>query len=208
MLGLPNGTYTVGADVRTSGEGAFIFAGDGGEAKSDTTWVEIPMQTYTHIDDETGEEVTDNATDKWGQIWMDACDRFASMTDSDPDYFDLLAITNANNGQGHGWMHLDIPAIVVKDHKMVIGMTTDVARSGKEFTGTWFSVGNWTLTLTAKGDNEGWGGPLVTGIREVNNSQPTAVDGIYTISGARVNGLQRGLNIVVSNGKAMKVLVK
>ena len=33
-------------------------------------------------------------------------------------------------------------------------------------------------------------------------------DGIYTIAGAKTNKLQRGLNIVISNGKARKVLVK
>lgn len=208
VLGIPNGTYTIGADVRTSGEGAFIFGANGGEAKSDTTWVEIPLQTYTHFDDETGEEVTENATDKWGQIWVDACERFETMTDADPEYFEVLNITNAHSGAGYGWMHLEVANIEVKDHKIVIGMTTDGNRTGKEFTGTWFSVGNWTLTLTAKGDNSGWDGPLATGISEISNDNRVAVDGIYSVSGARVAKLQHGLNIVVRNGKAMKVMVK
>lgn len=207
VLGLPNGTYTIGADVRTSGEGAFIFGANGGAAKADTTWVEIPVQTYTHVSDETGEEVTDNATDKWGQIWEEANERFATMTDADPDYFDVRNIVNANGGQGYGWMHLDIPAIEVKDHKLVIGMAVGEQYTGKAFTGTWFSVDNWTLTLTQKGDNSGWDGPLATGINEIATDK-VAVDGIYTINGVRTNKLQRGLNIVVRNGKAMKIMVK
>ena len=67
---------------------------------------------------------------------------------------------------------------------------------------------DFTLTMTKKGDNSGWEGPIVAGIDEVVNSQSIAIDGIYTVTGARVNSLQKGLNIVVSNGKAMKVLVK
>ena len=207
VLGVPNGTYTIGADVRTSGEGAFIFGANGGAAKTDTTWVEIPMQYYTYISDETGEEVTDRATDKWGQIWEEAVARFATMTDDDPDYFEVQNIVNANMGEGRGWMRLEVPGVVVKDHKIVIGMAVGPEYTGKEFTGTWFSVCNWRLTLTAKGDNSGWDGPLATGIEEVG-VEKMAVDGIYTVNGMRTNKLQRGLNIVVRDGKAMKIMVK
>lgn len=207
VLGVSNGTYTVGADVRTSGEGAFIFGANGGEAKTDTTWVEIPLQYYTYISDETGEEVTDRATDKWGQIWEEAVERFSSMTDDDPDYFEVQNIVNANMGEGRGWMHLEVPGVVVKDHKIVIGMAVGPEYTGKEFTGTWFSACNWRLTLTAKGDNSGWDGPLATGINEIA-AEKLAVDGIYTVNGVRTNKLQRGLNIVVRDGKAMKIMVK
>ena len=207
VLGLPNGTYTVGAAVRTSAPGAFIFAGNCGEAKADTLWKEIPMQYYTYLDDETGEEMTDKATNKWGAIWEDACERFETMTDSDPDYFYTQGIVNANGGNGYGWMYLEIPGVEVKDHKIVIGMCTDIARTGKQFEGTWFSVTDWTLTLTQKGDNSGWDGPLATGINEIA-AETLAVDGIYTVNGMRTSKLQRGLNIVVRDGKAMKIMVK
>jgi hypothetical protein len=33
-------------------------------------------------------------------------------------------------------------------------------------------------------------------------------DGIYTLTGVKANQLQRGLNIVVRNGKALKIMVK
>ena len=207
VLGVPNGTYTVGAAVRTSAPGAFIFAGNCGEAKADTLWKEIPMQTYTYLDDETGEEKTDKATNKWGAIWENACERFETMTDSDPDYFYIQGIVNANGGNGFGWQYLEITGVEVKDHKIVIGMCTDIARTGKQFEGTWFSVTDWTLTLTKKGDNSGWDGPLATGINEIA-AETLAVDGIYTVNGVRTNKLQRGLNVVVRNGKAMKIMVK
>lgn len=207
VLGVPNGTYTVGAAVRTSAPGAFIFAGNCGEAKADTLWKEIPMQTYTYLDDETGEEKTDKATNKWGAIWENACERFETMTDSDPDYFYIQGIVNANGGNGYGWQYLEITGVEVKDHKIVIGMCTDIARTGKQFEGTWFSVTDWTLTLTKKGDNSGWDGPLATGINEIA-TETLAVDGIYTVNGVRTNKLQRGLNVVVRNGKAMKIMVK
>ena len=205
VTGLPNGTYTIGVDTRTSGEGAFVF-GAGKEDKSDLKWLEIPLQTYTHFDDETGEEVTDNATDKWGQIWEDACARYDTMTESDPDYFYLMGIVNANGGQGRGWEHLDIEEVVVKDHTLVLGMAVNAGDAPKAFTGTWFSVNNWTLTLINEGDNSDWDGPLADGISEVTTTK--AIDGIYTINGIRTAKLQKGLNIVVRNGKAMKVLVK
>ena len=151
--------------------------------------------------------MTEKATNKWGAIWEDACKRFETMTDSDPDYFYTQGIVNANGGNGYGWMYLEIPGVEVKDHKIVIGMCTDIARTGKQFEGTWFSVTDWTLTLTKKGDNSGWDGPLATGINEIA-AETLAVDGIYTVSGVRTNKLQRGLNIVIRIGKAQKIFVK
>jgi hypothetical protein len=67
-------------------------------------------------------------------------------------------------------------------------------------------VGGWTLTLITKGDNTGWEGPL-TGIETIMNDN-TVADGIYTVAGVKTGKLQRGLNIVVRNGKAMKIMMK
>lgn len=208
VIGLPNGSYKVKAAVRGNGEGFFLFTSNGGTAKADTTWTEMPLQFFTHTDDETGEEVTDTVTNYWGAIWQDADERFKDMLTDDPDYYEVQGIANAHDSQGFGWMWMELPEAEVKDHKLVIGFSTDQARTGKAFTGNWFSVTDFTLTMTKKGDNSGWEGPIVDGIDEVVNSQSIAIDGIYTVTGARVNSLQKGLNIVVSNGKAMKVLVK
>ena len=63
-----------------------------------------------------------------------------------------------------------------------------------------------TLTLTAKGDNTGWEGPIASGIKDAKTIvKPT---GIYTPSGVKIAKLQRGLNIIVSGDKAQKVMVK
>ena len=73
--------------------------------------------------------------------------------------------------------------------------------------GNWFSAGGWTLTLTAKGDNAGWEGPIATEIASVKEANHMA-DGIYTLTGVKSARLQRGVNIIISGGKAQKVLVK
>jgi hypothetical protein len=46
-------------------------------------------------------------------------------------------------------------------------------------------------------------------INSVANTTSNAAAGIYTISGAKVNGLQKGINIVkMQNGQVKKVFVK
>ena len=200
--GLPNGTYTLGANVRTSGLGACLFGAVGPEA-ADTTWMEIPMQTYTYTDPSSGDEVTENATDKWGQIWEDAKKQLE--TDTQNAY--LASITNANATNGYGWMHLDVPNLEVVNHTLTIGLTSDSTKTNKHTTVTWYSATDFTLTLTKLGNNEGWNGPI-TGITEITNEALKA-DAIYNINGQRVANLgKQGLYIVVRNGKATKVIRK
>ena len=199
---LPNGTYTLGVYTRTPAEGAYVFY----TATADTTFVEIPLNYY--INEETGEE--EIASDKFGPIWNAAKAAIeGGMAEDDPAYALQNAIYNANNGQGRGFQHQEFQGIEVKNHQLLIGTMTGTEASATEkvFAGNWYSVGGWTLTLTAKGDNTGWGGPIAEGIETVSAAKKTA-DGIYTIAGTRMQQLQRGLNIVVSNGKARKVLVK
>ncbi len=200
--GLPNGTYTLGANVRTSGLGACLFGAVGTEA-ADTTWMEIPLQTYTYQDPSSGDDVTENATDKWGQIWLDA----QKELENDKQNAYLASITGANVGNGYGWMHLDVPNIEVVDHTLTIGLTSDSTKTGKPTTVTWYSATDFTLTLTKLGNNEGWNGPI-TGITEIKNEALKA-DAIYNINGQRVaNTGSKGLYIVVRNGKAVKVATK
>jgi hypothetical protein len=79
-------------------------------------------------------------------------------------------------------------------------------KTQKTFGGSWYSVGGWTLIRTAKGDDGDWTGPI-TGIQNVETVKQVA-DGIYTITGVKVNQMKRGLNIVVRNGKTLKVMIK
>ena len=71
------------------------------------------------------------------------------------------------------------------------------------------SATNWTLTLTQKGDNSGWDGPLSTGIKETIIEAQKPNDGIYTINGVKVNAINdKGMYIIIRNGNAKKVLMK
>lgn len=198
---LPNGTYKVGVYTRTPAEGAYICYAVG----SDTTFVEIPLNYYTYANEETGEDTTVVASDKYGPIWEEckAAQEAGNATS------EQLAIYNANSGQGRGWKHQEMDNIVVTNHELLIGTMagTEASKTEKVFAGGWYSVGGWTLTLVSMGDNSGWEGPVVSGIQSMK-ADLQMPDGIYTIAGAKTNKLQRGLNIVISNGKARKVLVK
>lgn len=209
--GLPNGTYEVSVYTRSSGAGAFVFSANG-ENKADTTWNEIPMNTFnfTHneqgVGGQTAADGSDSivvASDKFGPLWEQAVlDYKADKTKTE-----LAGITSANNGQGFGWQKQTWTAEVV-NHELTIGMTSDSLRTPKKFEGTWFSVVDWGLKLLQLGDNNGWNGPI-TGVKEINTNTVLKADAIYTINGQRVASMAKpGLYIVVENGKAKKVMKK
>ena len=199
---LPNGTYKVGVYTRTPAEGAYIF---NSVAATDTAFTEIPLHYYT--DEETGEPVI--ASDKRGPLWDEAKAAIdAGMSETDPLYAYYSAIYNANKGEGRGWKHQEMN-VTVTNHELTIGVKAGVAgENEKAFTGSWFSAGGWTLTLVELGNNEGWNGPITTGIESVSNNANAQIEGIYTLTGVKANKLQRGLNIVVRNGKTVKVMAK
>ncbi len=209
--GLPNGTYEVSVYTRTSGAGSFVFSANG-ENATDTTWMEIPVNTfnYTHnaqgVGGETAADGSDSivvASDKFGPLWEEAVLEYKA--DNTKDY--LAGITSANNGQGFGWQKQTWTAEVV-NHELTIGMTSDSLRTPKAFEGTWFSVVDWGLKLLQAGDNTGWNGPI-TGVAEIKANTALKADAIYTINGQRVAKMGKpGLYIVVENGKAKKVMVK
>lgn len=181
-----------------------------------------------------GEEADENKTDAYGEIWMAAADKVmakfgisgADNTNS-VSIYDLVvdanngstdcpegvdaadwAVFSANAGKGRGWFNNSLE-IEVKDHTLVVGASCDYVFANKTeaeaFAGTWFSADNFKLTLVKAGDNTGWN-PATTVEAVETSAQPTAV---YSISGTRVNGLQKGINIVkMSNGVVKKVLVK
>jgi hypothetical protein len=201
--GLPNGTYTVGAKVRTPAEGAYVFVAPA----ADTTFVEIPVIKY--IGEET-EYVEVIASDRFGPIWEAAKAKYESgnYTEEDEAIYRTNIVAETDMAQGRGWQELTIEGVKVENHQLLIGsMTgTEASATQKVFNGAWYSVGGWTLTLTEKGNNDGWSGPL-SGVETVK-SETAAIEGIYSLTGTKMQKLQRGLNIVVSNGKAMKIIVK
>ena len=204
ITGLPNGTYTVGVYTRTPAEGAYIFY-----APADVkTFVEIPLDYYMGINEE-GEEVQMIASDTRGPIWEAAKAAVESGDYTDEQY--TIYNTNVVEGEGigRGWKHQEMTGIVVTNHQLLIGTCagSEALQTEKVFTGNWYSVGGWTLTLIEKGDNTGWEGPVADGIADVKTAA-TVADGVYTISGVKQAKMQRGLNIIVRNGKAQKVIVK
>lgn len=117
-------------------------------------------------------------------------------------------ILSANGGKGRGWFENSLE-IEVKNHTLVLGVTCDYAFINKTeedvFTGLWFSADNFKLTMVKAGDNAGWN--PATAVESVKSE--AAASAVYSISGARVNGLQKGLNIVkMTDGTVKKVLVK
>ncbi len=211
---LPNGTYTVKAAVRTAQteeEGVAFFTANGGEAKTDTTYYAVPNQ-WKHLgavaraDETINEDSVVFCSNIYGAMWEEAnivcAETYSEATE------EQQGIWNANGGKGFGWQWKEITGVEVLDHKLVIGFTSDSNRTGKKFSGQWFSVADFSLTLTEKGDNTGWDGPI-TGINETPvEKKANAIDGIYTLSGARVASPRRGLYIVVKNGKSSKVVIK
>ena len=205
VTGLPNGTYTVGLYARTPAEGAYIFTS---VAEADTAFVEIPLSYHATTSETTGEDTTVVASDKWGLLWEEATAAVASGTYTELQ--EKIVSPDVNNGEGRGWRHMEIENVVVTNHELLIGTKTgsgiEGSKTPKAFKGAWYSVGGWTLTRTAKGDDGDWTGPI-TGIQNVETVKQVA-DGIYTLTGVKATQLQRGLNIVVRNGKALKIMVK
>ena len=205
VTGLPNGTYTVGLYARTPAEGAYIFTS---VAEADTAFVEIPLSYHATTSETTGADTTVVASDKWGELWEEATAAVASGIYTELQ--EKIVSPDVNNGEGRGWRHMEIANVVVANHELLIGTKTgsgiEGSKTPKAFAGLWYSVGGWTLTRTAKGDDGDWTGPI-TGIQNVETVKQVA-DGIYTLTGVKANQLQRGLNIVVRNGKALKIMVK
>jgi hypothetical protein len=197
---IPNGTYKLTFACRTSGDkGAFIFAG----TEKDTTWFRIPVQTHTIVGGkDDGSDSIINVYNTYGQIWEDAENAEAADTATELQ----SAEAAANSGIGYGWQWQNIDNIVVDNHLLVIGMTTNSTYTGETFNGNWFSVGDFSLTRTSVGDNVGWN--PVSGITNVTNDKQSPVE-IFTINGVRVNSsTQKGLYIVKQGNLIKKILVK
>lgn len=202
LTDIPNGTYSVKVATRANNTGAYIFAL--GEAI-----------TSEEVNDSTVMlQVANSANTKWqeiahygdslGGIWQAEEDKWQAGTEYNTE------IHNANNGKGFGWTWATIEGIEVTNHEMVIGVTTDSTVTKKAgFEGQWFSVDDWSLTLTAVGDNSNW--TIENGIENVAATVKETV--YYAIDGRRLALPGKGVNIVktvYSNGtiEVKKVFVK
>lgn len=173
---VPNGTYTVTALVRTPATGVCIYA-----TGNQNYFTEAPLRTYDKlISVGTGfADSTGTVTDTYGPIWEAAAEG--------------SAIKLANTGKGRGWGQVTVDDVVVNNHEITIGFSSDSIFTGKPFKGTWFSVVDFTLTLKTLGDNAGW---IITGLKDIQGTKDVAKVEYFVLSGVRVATLVKGFNIV------------
>lgn len=202
LTDIPNGTYTVTVATRADSIGAYIFAL--GEAITDTLVNDSTVMLQVANSANTKWQEIEFHADSLGGIWNTENDKW--YAGGAPDE----AIHGANNGKGFGWTWATIDNVVVTNHEMVIGVTTDSTVTKKAgFEGKWFSVDNWTLTLKAVGDNSNM--VIVSGIDNVAAVVTKTV--YYAIDGCQLAIPSKGVNIVktvYSDGRieVKKVFVK
>lgn len=173
---VPNGTYTVNAIARTPATGVCIYA-----TGVQNYFTEVPLRTYDAlVSNETGlADSTGVVSDTYGPIW-------AAATEGS-------AIKLANSGNGRGWGQNTVDDVVVNNHEITIGFSSDSVFTSKPFKGTWFSVVDFTLTLKTMGDNTGW---IITGLKDIQGTKAVAKVEYFVLSGVRVATLVKGFNIV------------
>ncbi|MCR5130117.1 MAG: hypothetical protein K6C10_01480 [Prevotella sp.] len=97
-----------------------------------------------------------------------------------------------------GFYDNEVYCYVADDGKLRIGACNKTAESAD-----WVPFTNWRLYYLGQESSH----ESTTGVRETDLT-PAAIEAIYSIDGRRLNSLQKGLNIVIRNGKSTKVLVK
>jgi hypothetical protein len=173
---VPNGTYTVKALARTPQAGVFIY----GTGKQNY-FTEVPLRTYdkllrnsTQVADSSGQ-----VSDTYGPVWEAAAEG--------------SAVKLANSGKGRGWGEIVVDDVVVENHEITIGFSSDSIFTGKPFKGTWFSIVDFTLTLKTMGDNANW---IISGVKSIQSNQEIEKVEYFLLSGVRVARLVKGFNIV------------
>ncbi len=201
LTDIPNGTYSVKLAARTDSTGAYIFALGEAIASEEVNDSTIMLQVANSANTKWQEIIDFNNVA--GGIWQAEEDKWQAGSTYDE------ALHNANDGTGFGWSWITIEGIEVTNHEMVIGVTTDSTVTTKPFEGTWFSVDDWSLTLTAVGDNSNW--TIESGIENVAAVVTKTV--YYAIDGRQLAVPGKGVNIVktvYSDGRieVKKVFVK
>jgi hypothetical protein len=238
ITNLPNGTYTLQAMCRTDGapsnEGTYLYTIADNDSLNGIQLAMVKREQCNITTATQGQfkaaDGTDSllyVSDSYGSIW----EASAAATNYGTSGSELdLSIFQSHTNIGYGWHYVSVPA-VVKNHILVIGFTNDSTFTvghndieGKPcvpYTGTWLSADNFTLTLTATGDNTNWS-PVtaITDARVAGTPKVSIVNGriisdtpcrIYNMSGQQMNGrdrLSRGCYIVKTGNSAVKVIVK
>ena len=129
--GLKPGIYKLTAAGRTSYQGntgAFIFA----QTEGRPLLKEIPA-----------------CDDREGDIWKDAAIRVKEADEKGQQISPQdVRIALANGGMGYGWCRIIIDNIIVRDGKLIYGVSCDEDFTGKQFTGRWLSAVDFVLERT------------------------------------------------------------
>ncbi|MBE6291083.1 MAG: hypothetical protein E7091_01505 [Bacteroidales bacterium] len=201
---IPNGTYALKLAGRSDGDNVYAFALN--EAITDTLINDSTVLKQVAASEATQWAMIPKYGNTYGQLWE--ADSIAYYVDQ--TMVDMSPILSANDGKGFGWSMITIENIVVTNHTMVIGVTTDSTVTKKVgFTGTWFSADDWSLTITEIGDNSNW---VISGIDSAVASEVKSIQ-YYAIDGRQVAIPGKGIHIVktiYSNGaiEIKKVLMK
>jgi len=184
-----------------------------------------------YIDGTEGETVT---TDTYGEIWTEVASKVMANlnitgataeggsiieqiydknngNETRPDFIEEADwnILSANAGKGRGWFRVSVDDILVQNHLLVIGVSCDNQFTlADAFDGNWFSADNFKLTMVKAGNNADYDILSATAIDDVTSAS-AATSAIYSVTGARLSGLQKGINIIkMSDNTVKKVLVK
>ena len=182
LTDIPNGTYKLNCYARSSGANVYLFAATApyADVRNDSTMAIAVQAASTRFVE------FPNDADVGGEIWLADSLIWAEGGE-------MTEIFNAHDGNGWGWAIREIDDIVVDNHIMTIGVTSDSILTQKPgYTGTWFSADEFRLTLKSLGDNSDY----VIDTRIVNAAAEPAHTEFFTIDGRQLAEPQKGINIV------------
>ena len=182
---IPNGTYCLDFVGRGNGENDFFFASVAPYEEINDSTMRIAV-----LDPATKFLALPNTSDTCGPIWQARYDMWEAGTleEGTADY----DIFSAHDGNGYGWAECKIDDIVVENHTMTIGVTTDSTLTMKAFTGNWFSCDEFKLTLKSLGDNSSY--TIDTNVRTIDAVVLTRE--FIALDGKKYALPQKGINIV------------
>jgi tetratricopeptide (TPR) repeat protein len=228
ITNLPNGTYKLTAMGRTSGkagaEGNYIYTISDNDSVNGVKLAMI-KRTQTNITEATSGQIkAADGTDSiayalgnlYGDIWLAAAKNTNyGTTGSEAD----LAIYSVNASKGFGWQNIEFET-EVKNHILTIGVTTDSTFTlGRKdidgnacvpFSGTWLSADNFTLTLIANGDNQGWSPVTAIESLKADDNADTSYR-IYNLNGVQMNAAStklKGIYIIKTRNSVKKIVIR
>lgn len=193
LTDIPNGVYTLNCHARASGENAFLFAATApyADMKNDSTMALAVTAASTQW------AAFPNDADLRGELWT----ADSLIWDAGGEQTDIF---QAHDGTGWGWAIRTLDNIVVDNHVMTIGITSDSTLTAKPFTGTWFSADEFRLTLKTLGDNSDY--TIDTQVATMT-ALPVRTE-YFTLDGRQVAEPQQGITLIRSTAEDGTVTVR